>query len=1641
MLQPGVNKRLFRGRSRRYTCVRTTLPAIAWLSVLTVDVIHGAVQGVSQGSAAAAVPAPQSLTIRLPEHFYEQLRGEEVRIDYRPNVGQPRANFTIGVNEAITGYKIEDVLPGAEYTFSIFDGSASNVPVWMGSQDSEPEVPYNLSVQQSDSDKAATILYDPPANGGHTGFRLTIAPECTTDEGGIRTQNLPAAPTDGGPGITGGARPPERMAIVRDLTPGCTYEAQLYAVFKEKESSQFLSFNFTTRPNAPGRFIVWFRNETTLLVLWQPPYPSGVFDKYKVSIYPADSPQSVLFVEKDNDPPGPAQAAFYGLVPGRAYNISVQTVSKDVVSQPTDAQYRTVPLPPTNVTFDVGKVTTRSFDVHWSPPKSFSEFDRYQVALSARHSLRQVVGKDEDRRARFDEDIRAGESYEVLVKTVSGNVVSWPVTGNITTRPLSVLSVNGTAKESGEIFLEWTPARNSTQDSYKVRYNELENYQSDNVQIVTNTSFLLHDLLRGRNYSLSVTAVSRGMESEPFTVYQATRPSPPVIESLEPLSGPGGFLNISWKSDVTSRQDSFVVVYTRNDTKEQRQETTKQNWLVLKNLYPGAGYQIKVSAISHGLWSEPHSYFHTVVPRPPNNLLVTKASNTSMILTWISPVNSIVDHYTIMIRASSSETWKELGIVNSTTYEMNDLVAGEKYSVRVSAVNNKAESQNSPVIEQTMYPNALTDVKHYVDSKNVTFSWARPSGRIDYYIVVYNPVRDPLAHNSHQFPANRTLVGEPVSVAIENLKPGELYSFRLYSVSHSLRSEGVGVETRTMPVIDSVINIVIDEHLTKTLGIKYTPTPVRNVVFDRYRFQLLSSTGDFPVPPAQEKLFNDTNRLVVFDNLIPGHLYNISIWTVSGGVSSVPIYRHTRLYPDPVKSIRALTVTDTEISLTWEHSGDAIPGSGDRDGYEVQYLDHQGNLVHNFTLIESITYLNLKPHHNYTFVVTVVSGYETSTVRRSLPMSQTFQSLESVPGKVHYFRPIDVRPSQLTLEWSLPSSEQNGVLTGYKILYYLKGNSYSDKYNTFPPNITNGTISNLVPGKTYVFEIQAHTKIGPGGKAHWEETMPIWAPPKPSDSVYPTLVSHTATSIRVLFRKNYFQNTNGPVLAYTLIVAEDDSIAPSQNPMPSWNDVQGFTYWPPYQVMEPYYPFNGTITTEDFIIGTEDCTDKTRQRTSIYCNGPLKPGSQYRIKLRAFTGPDKFTDTTWSYAIQTDPDNSSLIAGIFIPLTVLVCIALILLVLRKRRMAPFNSKPPLKNDPNTHSVFYRHSDQHGGTGAGLNLPEVEVITSRPVKLAHFAEHYRIMSADSDFRFSEEFELLKHVGRDRPCTAADLPVNRPKNRFTNILPYDHSRVKLLPTDDEEGSDYINANYIPGYNSPREFIVTQGPLHSTRDDFWRMVWEQNCRAIVMLTRCVEKGREKCDHYWPFDMQPVYYGDIQVTILTESQYPDWTICELKVSRGDQSRIVKHFHFTTWPDFGVPDPPQTLVRFVRTFRERVIPDNKPIVVHCSAGVGRSGTFIALDRILQSMRKLDVVDIFGIVFEMRKDRVWMVQNEQQYICIHQCLMCVLDTITPSSGLLQHQATADDLHRMLHDHREIHDNSAFEEMRISDDEGIAESGI
>uniref|UniRef100_A0A3B3V4H2 protein-tyrosine-phosphatase n=1 Tax=Poecilia latipinna TaxID=48699 RepID=A0A3B3V4H2_9TELE len=234
--------------------------------------------------------------------------------------------------------------------------------------------------------------------------------------------------------------------------------------------------------------------------------------------------------------------------------------------------------------------------------------------------------------------------------------------------------------------------------------------------------------------------------------------------------------------------------------------------------------------------------------------------------------------------------------------------------------------------------------------------------------------------------------------------------------------------------------------------------------------------------------------------------------------------------------------------------------------------------------------------------------------------------------------------------------------------------------------------------------------------------------------------------------------------------------------------------------------------------------------------------------------------------------------------------------------------------------------------------------------------------------------------------ARLPENRGKNRYNNILPYDSTRVKLSYLEDDPCSDYVNASYIPGNNYRREYIATQGPLPGTKDDFWRMVWEHGVHNVVMVTQCVEKGRVKCDQYWPADKEPLYYGDLVIQMLSESVLPEWTIREFKIISVQFSndflypRMMRHFHYTVWPDHGVPESTQSLIQFVRTVRDYVdrSPSTGATVVHCSAGVGRTGTFVALDRVLQQLDSKGGIDLYGCVFDLRLHRQHMVQTEQK---------------------------------------------------------------
>ncbi|XP_011298900.1 tyrosine-protein phosphatase 10D isoform X2 [Fopius arisanus] len=1522
----------------------------------------------------AEVTYSADLAIEIPGNLSQG--GSWYRLDYSPPIGYPRPNTTVAATDIGDVIKFRDGLPGTKYEFWLYysNGTLLDWLTWTASITTAPDPPSNLTVSVRNG-KTALVSWSPPSQGNYSGFRLRV--QSFSDSGTPKTSLIPS---DAVP------------YTLRDLTPGATYSLQLFTVLDSKESVAYTSRNFTTKPNTPGKFIVWFRNETTLLVLWQPPYPAGIYTHYKVSIDPPDAIESVFYVEKEGEPPGPAQAAFKDLVPGRAYNISVQTVSEDETSAPTTAQYRTVPLRPLNVTFDKSSVTSTSFRVFWSAPNGTSEFDKYQISLGGNRRLTPVtINRDDESLWEF-KDLEPGKTYQVVVKTVSGKVTSWPASGDITLRPLAVRDLRAEIDEkTGMLEVSWGPDNTSTQDSYKLQYHEVETTSitgDSNTLATDKTRVTLEALLPGRNYTIIVQAISNKVESNETVLYQVTRPSSPIIEDLKSIEKG---LNISWKSDVNSRQEKFEVTHTRNDTGESATTLTTESHIILEDLYPGAGYEVKVFAISHGLRSEPHDYFQAVLPHPPQHLRIERVTNNAVLVHWAAPLNSLFTEYAIRYRTDDDPRWVKLPSVREMEAEVADMTPGEKYTIQVNTVSFGVESLYPLQVNHTVRPNAVVNVTPVVDSTNITLEFPRPEGRIETYVIrwwVAGSLGDVRTKNVTAGGETDTNFEEPGGhyierILVDDLMPGVQYEFSIYTISYHLVGDVTNFTAHTMPLIQSEVVVVIDQDLPDSLTLRYTPTQIKSSRFDLYRFRISDDNNT-----TKEKHVDDTDTKVTFGGLTPGKLYNVTVWTVSEGVESRPILRQDRLFPEPINGIHAIDVNDTRISLTWD-----VP-QGEYDAFEVQYINSDDNYMENITSHNAITISNLKPHRNYTFTLVVRSGSEFSYLRRSNPLSASFTTSESYPGRVEKFHPTDIQPSEISFEWFLPDGESNGIIKKFTITYGLEGSSHT-QMRDFKPAEFRGVIRGLTPGKIYVFRIQAETKIGFGPETIWKQKMPILAPPKPPTQVVPNEVCRSSTTIQIRFRKNYFSEQHGAVISYTIIVAEDDSKNASGLEMPSWRDVQAYSSWPPYQVMEPYNPFkNGSV--EDFTIGTENCENKIG-----YCNGPLKAGSTYRVKVRAFTAPDKFTDTSYSFPIQTDKDNTTIIVGVTVPIVLLLTMLGIGLLVRRHRNQRRKITEPRATD-------------------NLSLPDSVIETSRPIRVENFAEHYRIMSADSDFRFSEEFEELKHVGRDQPCTAADLPCNRPKNRFTNILPYDHSRFKLQPVDDEEGSDYINANYVPGHNSPREFIVTQGPLHSTRDDFWRMVWESNSRAIVMLTRCIEKGREKCDHYWPMDTLPVYYGDICVTVLNETRYPDWSITEFMLCRGDVKRVIQHFHFTTWPDFGVPSPPQTLARFVRAFRERVRPDQRPIVVHCSAGVGRSGTFITLDRILQQIQVSDYVDIFGIVWVMRKERVWMVQTEQQYICIHQCLLAVLegqDTLTGPP-------------------REIHDNQGFE-----DDEGIAESGM
>ncbi|KAL1116532.1 hypothetical protein AAG570_005004, partial [Ranatra chinensis] len=271
-------------------------------------------------------------------------------------------------------------------------------------------------------------------------------------------------------------------------------------------------------------------------------------------------------------------------------------------------------------------------------------------------------------------------------------------------------------------------------------------------------------------------------------------------------------------------------------------------------------------------------------------------------------------------------------------------------------------------------------------------------------------------------------------------------------------------------------------------------------------------------------------------------------------------------------------------------------------------------------------------------------------------------------------------------------------------------------------------------------------------------------------------------------------------------------------------------------------------------------------------------------------------------------------------------------------------------------------------------------------------------------FWEEFESLqqqecKHLFSRKE---GQRPENRNKNRYKNILPFDDTRVKLMNTDpNEPGSDYINANYIKSDDDPdgRVYIATQGCLPNTVVDFWTMVWQHNTRVIVMTTKEVERGKNKCAKYWPDEGESCDYGSVTVRNVTQTSTTDYTLRELLVTDGTEERKIFHYHFQVWPDHGVPTDPGCVLNFVHEVNHchEMTGYTGPVVVHCSAGIGRTGTFIVIHIILNYINTHGVdceIDIQRTIQMVRAQRSGMVQTEAQYKFVYLAVQHYIQTLS-----------------------------------------------
>ncbi|XP_048217272.1 receptor-type tyrosine-protein phosphatase eta [Perognathus longimembris pacificus] len=810
-------------------------------------------------------------------------------------------------------------------------------------------------------------------------------------------------------------------------------------------------------------------------------------------------------------------------------------------------------------------------------------------------------------------------------------------------------------------------------------------------------------------------------------------------------------------------------------------------------------------------------------------------------------------------------------------------------------------------------------------------------------------------------------------IIIDNLKPGTSYRFEIFPLGPN-GTEGPSQEVTSRTDSSAVYDIHVVSVTNTEMQLEWQNRD--NASEYIYHLVIKSQYGS--------RKTNSSEKSILLKGLTPGTLYNVTITPeidqVQGDMGSIAHYTQ----PSNVSYI-VVEPNTTAAVFRWNNMDASAAAYSYR--LVITRSENTSNITQEIKDI-GVTFVvvtELTPGSPYTVEIF-------AQVEDGLESVPTLESFCTDPAPVTSFH-CEMVPKEpaLVLRWACPPGANAGFELG------VSSGAWENATLVESCVSENGTecsaeVTYLNFSTSYNISIATLSCEKMAPPAQDTCTTGITDPPPPDGSPNITSISHN--SVKVKF--SGFEASHGPIKAYAVILTTGEAGHPS-------TDVLKYTY--------EDFKKGASDTYVTYLIRTEEKghsqglsqvlkyeIDVGNESTTLgYYNGKLEPLGSYRACVAGFTnitfhrqndglinGAESYVSfSRYSEAVFLPQDPGVICGAVFgciFGAMVIVAVGGFIFWRKKRKDAKNNE---------------------------VSFSQIKPKKSKLIRVENFEAYFKKQQADSNCGFAEEYEDLKLVGISLPKYAAELAENRGKNRYNNVLPYDISRVKLS-VQTHSTDDYINANYMPGYHSKRDFIATQGPLPNTLKDFWRMVWEKNVYAIVMLTKCVEQGRTKCEEYWP-SKQAQDYGDITVTMTTEVVLPEWTIRDFTVKniQTSETHLLRQFHFTSWPDHGVPDTTDLLINFrylVRDYMKQSSPES-PILVHCSAGVGRTGTFMAIDRLIYQIENENTVDVYGIVYDLRMHRPLMVQTEDQYVFLNQCVLDIIRAQKDSKVDLIYQNT------------------------------------